>query len=313
MIRRRPLTAFFTLAYAFSWLLWTPYVLSRGGVGLLDLHFPRLLGDDELVGLMPGAYLGPLGAAFLVTARTEGRAGLRHWGSRLTRWRVGARWWGFGLFVVPAALIAATFLIPGAASGAHRPPVVALLVYLPLLLIQVLTTGLAEEPGWRDFALPRLQRRLGPLTGTVVLGLLWAGWHLPLFLTGWALGRGLADLAQFAAIGVLLSIVITWVFNRTGQSLPLAALVHVSNNNALSVLWPAIFPDLGGHWILTASVIAYAVLAAVQLIATRGRLGYPGEKSFDTDDTGAPIGDGSRPGGLSLPAPAGLGASQPPG
>ncbi|WP_041832521.1 type II CAAX endopeptidase family protein [Actinoplanes sp. N902-109] len=275
MIRRHPLGSFFLLAYGLSWLLWTPYVLSAGVWHVLPLTFPVVLGDDELFGLLPGAYLGPLAAAFLVTARTGGTAGLRRWRARLTRWRTPARWYVFALLGIPASLIAATFVLPGAIADAQGPPLIALVAYPPMLLVQILTTGLAEEPGWRDFALPRLQRAYGPLPGSVILGVLWSGWHLPLFLTGWALGHDAATLVLFFLVGVLLSIVITWVFNRTGQSLPVAALVHVSNNNALSVLWPAMFPDLPGRHILTASVIAYGVLAGVLLVVTRGRLGCP--------------------------------------
>ena len=63
--------------------------------------------------------------------------------------------------------------------------------------------------------------------------------------------------------------------NRTGEGTPLSALVHVSNNNALSVLWPDMFPHLAPRWILTASVVAYGALAALVLLATRGRLGFP--------------------------------------
>jgi membrane protease YdiL (CAAX protease family) len=277
LIRRHDMASYFVLAYGSSWLLWTPYVLSDGGLGVLPFRFPQLLGDDQLIGLLPGAYLGPLGAAFLVTALTDGRSGLRHWRRRLFRWRAGLRWYAFGLLGVPAALIAATLLLPDAVADLHPPSATMLLAYLPMLAVQILTTGVAEEPGWRDFALPRLQQRYGPMTGTLILGPLWAGWHLPLFLTGWALGHDLATLAQFTIVGVLLSIVITWVFNRTGESLPLSALVHVSNNNALSLLWPDLFPHLPARQILPASIIAYGALAAILLIATRGRLGFSPE------------------------------------
>lgn len=275
MIRRHRLVSFFILAYGLSWLMWTPYILSPGGLGVLPYRFPQLIGDDAIVGLMPGAYLGPLAAAFLVTAFAEGRPGLRLWRGRLLRWRADARWYAFGLLGVPVALMAATLPLPGAMADLHPPSAVTLLIYLPMLSVQVLTTGLAEEPGWRDFALPRLQTRHGPLIGTLILGILWAGWHLPLFLTGWALANDPAALAQFTLIGILLSAVMTWVFNRTGESMPLSALVHVSNNNALSVLWPALFPHLPPRWILTASVIAYGTLATILLLATRGRLGFP--------------------------------------
>jgi membrane protease YdiL (CAAX protease family) len=64
----------------------------------------------------------------------------------------------------------------------QAPTIALLLAYPPMLLAQLATTGPAEEPGWRDFALPLLQRRFGPLAGTLLLGVLWGAWHLPLFL-----------------------------------------------------------------------------------------------------------------------------------
>lgn len=63
LIRRRPLTSFFVLAYAVSWLSWLPYLLSSSGLGLIGLQVPEVLGTTQLIGMLPGAYLGPLTAA----------------------------------------------------------------------------------------------------------------------------------------------------------------------------------------------------------------------------------------------------------
>ncbi|QIS11144.1 CPBP family intramembrane glutamic endopeptidase [Nocardia arthritidis] len=287
-MRRHDLLCFFGLTYGVSWLLWIPYVLSGNGLGIWSVHFPRILGDEELGGLLPGAYLGPLGSAFLITSMTEGRTGLRRWRARLTRWRVGCRWYALALAGVPAILVAGTLVLPGAVSGLRGTHVAAALFYSPLyllmMLVQVLTTGVAEEPGWRDFALPRLQQRRGPLTGTLVLGVLWSGWHLPLFVTDWALRRNdLPTIAVFTVVGIELSILITWVFNHTRESLPVAVLIHTSNNNLLSVVWPEIFPDLDrSRDILLASAIGYGAVAIVVLLTTRGRLGYPSPHTADT-------------------------------
>jgi hypothetical protein len=92
-VRRHPLVAFFVLAYAASWLAWLPYVLSADGLGVLDFRFPMLLGSTQISGVLPGAYIGPLGAALLVTAITGGRDGLRNWRQRLFRMRVGWYWY----------------------------------------------------------------------------------------------------------------------------------------------------------------------------------------------------------------------------
>ena len=129
-----------------------------------------------------------------MTALSEGRPGLRRWGGRLFKWGVGWRWYALALAGVPALLVAGTLAVsPAAAAGLRLPPLELFLLYVPFLLLQMVTTGLAEEPGWRDFALMRHQRQHGPLLGTLILGVLWAGWHLPLFLTEWGEGMGGAN------------------------------------------------------------------------------------------------------------------------
>jgi uncharacterized protein len=276
-VRRHPLSSFFGLAYGLSWLAWLPYVLSADGLGVLDLHYPQVLGSTQLPGIGAGGYLGPLTAAFVVTALADGRAGLRHWTARLTRWRVGWRWYAGVLTGVPTAILLATLVLPGALGGATVPALAVLAAYLPMMLLQMVTTSTAEEPGWRDFALPRLQDRHGPLLGTIVLGLLWGCWHLPLFLTAdWGHWPDVSwtEPVEFVAMCVPLSIVMTWVFNRTHQSLPIVMVLHAGVNSVMSLVWPAVFPHLdwqhdASHALLIACVAATVVLA----LATRGRLG----------------------------------------
>ncbi|MER7011798.1 CPBP family intramembrane glutamic endopeptidase [Saccharopolyspora sp. NPDC000359] len=272
VVARRPLTAFFTLAYAISWLAWTPYVLGANGLGVLPLHFPQLAGSTQLAGILPGAYLGPLAAACLVTYLTEGRAGLRAWRRRLLTWRLGARWYALVLVVFPAVILAGMLVLPGALQALTPPTAGLLTTYLLMLVLQVLTSGLAEEPGWRDFALVRYQQRHGPLLGTLILGPLWAGWHLPLFLTEWA-GQPVtvAFLVRFLLLAVALSTVITWVFNRTRQGLLLIILLHAGFNSASAVLVTAMFPGFVRSW---GPVLACTALALVIVAATRGQLGY---------------------------------------
>src|SRR5690606_11540627 len=150
-IARHPLITFFLLANGLSWLAWTPYVLSNNGLGLWDYDFPTLLGTSQLLGVLPGAYLGPITSALVVTALVDGRSGLRRWAGRLWRWRVNWRWYALALVGGPVALIAGSYVFTGGAMQA--PSVEALAFVLPGLMLQMITTGLAEEPGWRDFAL----------------------------------------------------------------------------------------------------------------------------------------------------------------
>jgi membrane protease YdiL (CAAX protease family) len=274
-VRRHALLAFFVLANGLSWLAWLPYILSQNGTGVIGLRYPEVLGTDQVLGVLPGAYLGPFTAALIVTATADGRAGLRHWAGRILRWRVSWRWYAGILIGVPAVVLLATCALPGALQGVHRPGLDILIGYLPMLISQFLTTAVAEEPGWRDFALPRLQRRHGPTLGTVVLGVFWGVWHLPLYLTHWG---GWPDVAwwqpvEFVAACVPLSLAMTWVFNRTDESLPMVMIMHASINTVFTLVWPQMFPQLtskdGGHVVLIASTTAALVLLAV----TRGRLG----------------------------------------
>lgn len=273
-IRRRPLTWFFALAYALSWAAWAPYILSDNGLGLLHFTFPELLGTSQLFGVLPGAYLGPIFSAFLVTSIADGRAGLRRWAGRIANWRVSWRWYVGVVLAVPLALTVSTIGLFN--QNPALPAAAVLVAYVPGLILQMITTGLAEEPGWRDFALPRLQSRFGPLGGTLVLGPLWGAWHLPLFFSAWGNWPHWTWLApvEFMATCVLFSIVMTWVFNRTGESLPIAMLLHTSVNNFFSLAWTQMFPSLSQQDSSNAFLLGSATVALVVLLATRGRLGY---------------------------------------
>lgn len=273
-VSRHPLLSFFVLANGLSWIAWVPYIASLNGIGIWDFRFPAVLGSSQISGMLPGAYLGPITSALLVTVITDGRPGLRRWLGRLLRWRVNWRWYAVTLLAVPAGM-----LITGAvfSGGTMRAPAVATIAaYVPVLLLQMITTGLAEEPGWRDFALPRLQRRYGPLRAAFVLGPLWALWHLPLFLTEWG-GWPDAHVTRpliFVVFCISFNIVMSWVFNRTGESLPLSMLMHVSVNTFASLLWSDMFPTLDAERALAAMAAGAVVAATVLLISTRGRLGY---------------------------------------
>lgn len=274
LVGRHPIVSFYVMAIGLSWIAWTPYVLSESGLGVARFGFPVILGSTQLLGVLPGAYLGPVLSAFLVTAAADGRPGLREWAGRLARWRVSWRWYAGALIGVPAALTVASAAL---SDGRVQVPAVAVLsMYLPLLLLQVVTTGLAEEPGWRDFALPRLQRRYGPLGATAILGPLWGIWHLPLFLTEWGGWPHVTPVTpvEFVAVCCAFSVVMTWVFNQSGESLPVAILAHASVNTFFSGPWAQMFPTLPAQDTTSAFLLASVAAALVLLAATRGRLGY---------------------------------------
>ena len=278
-IKRHPLISFFILANALSWLAWVPYILSNNGLGVWDYTFEL----GQITGMLPGAYLGPLSAAFIVTLITGGRAGLRTWVGRLWRWRVRWHWYAIALLGVPAALIILGLFASG--GQIFAPTLATLAMYVPFLILQMITTGLAEEPGWRDFALPRLQAKFGPMKSAFILGPLWALWHMPLFLTEWG-GWGVSDWTRpvfFTIFCIGFNIVMAWVFNSTGQSLPLAMLAHVSVNNFISVVYSDMFPTVDEAALSPVLAIGGVVAALLVIGFTRGRLGYRGIQVSDAE------------------------------
>jgi uncharacterized protein len=188
--RLGPVLWFFALAYALSWAWWVPVALSQ----------PAVQGGDGWPTQVPGL-LGPMFAAFVVLALTEGRRGARELLTAMVRWPRRLRWQlavvSPLIFLVPALPVAALLgdfrsleefgRLSGAASGVFCVGLV--------LLIKWLRRG----DRWRGYALPRLEARLGALSATLYLALGWAGWHLPLFFVL----ASYADFGPLAAIGFL--------------------------------------------------------------------------------------------------------------
>lgn len=285
LVRRRPVVTFFVLTFVLSWLAWLPYILSLDGIGLWQVTFPDVLGSTQLSGILPGAYLGPIGSALFVTAVVDGRAGLRKWAGRLFRWRVNWRWYAITLLSVPIGMIIAGWVFSGGVM--HAPSMMVLAAYAPALLLQVITTGLAEEPGWRDFALARMQHTMGPLRSSFILGPLWGVWHLPLFLTadwgGWP-DASWTRPVMFVLFAMAFNVVMSWVFNRTGESLPMSMLMHVSVNTFASTVGPQMFPTLDADATLLSVTAAAVVAGTTLLIVTRGRLGFTARASSGATD-----------------------------
>jgi membrane protease YdiL (CAAX protease family) len=267
-LARHPLLAYFALAYAVTWALWLPYFLSRSGLGLLPLALPQAL-------VLLGQY-GPTVAAFALAAATGGRPAVRGLLRRYGRWRVGPGWYPLviagPLVLLALAVVARVGTGPLGAIGGDGPSVLLEYVVTVLVLKLVLGGALGEEAGWRGFALPRLQGRCGPLAGSLILGALWAGWHAPLYLSP---ARVAQNPPLLFAVGVLaMAIIYTWVYNRTGGSLPLALLLHSAINSAPPTLRPLV-PDLGATEFFALYIAGYVAVALLLVVATRGRLGYP--------------------------------------
>jgi membrane protease YdiL (CAAX protease family) len=289
VLTRYPLVFYFLIAFSFSWLMFLPGVLTYYGV--LNI-------SDSLVGVLGiTGLLGPILSGFVMTAVTEGRAGIHRWLRRIVLWRVGLRWYLFALIGLPLAMVLATIIVrPGALESFQTLAPLSVLPYLGAFVFMVLIGGpLFEEPGWSGFALPRLQRVHSPLVGGLILGSLWALWHLPGFLipsqdlTDIPPRGTVLDFFVFALALIGLRLVMQWVFNNTKGSVLMAILIHASWNTFYSAALIQLFPApsvLGSYLNLT---IAAGALALVVVVLTGGRLGYrQGEEEEEVGRATAP-------------------------
>ena len=185
--------------------------------------------------------LGPSIAGVIIIAITSGKEGLRDLGQRALRWRVGFLWWAVALFFT--GLIVLLAIAINAALGGGLPSFAFFRQEWHLIPVYFLITmiggPLGEEFGWRGFALPNLQRKWGPMVASVVIGIVWALWHLPLFFQPETLHAqiGLQLLPVYVVGEIVLAIIITWVYNKTRGSLLVGGIIlHNADNFWASTL-----------------------------------------------------------------------------
>jgi uncharacterized protein len=151
--------------------------------------------------------------------------------ARVARWRVPVRWW---LAAVSPAAFLGVALIAMAAAGKALPSVADFGQYsgtpaigLVGVLLLIAFGALGEETGWRGYALPQLQRRFSPLTSSLILAVLWFGWHMPQFFVI-ATYRNSSPV-QYVGFFLGLTcgaVILTWLYNRSRGSILLVAVWH---------------------------------------------------------------------------------------
>ena len=252
---------YFILAFVITWLILSPGVAAT--LGLLDFQF-----NGTVLTFLAG--IGPLLAAIIVTGATKGGEGVRNIFRSMFHWRVGVRWWAAAV-LLPAGLFALAIGI-GVLSGSPLPnPSMGLLLpggSLIVVVILILIGSFGEEPGWRGFALPRLQQKRNPLVATIILVVFWWLFHLPAL---WVMPPWVDSVRQQGFIPVYgmllifllaLGILTAWVYNRSGGSVLMPILLHASWN-----LWGSAF---GTSMYFPLLIVLSAVVVA---IATKGKLG----------------------------------------
>ena len=280
LIRRHPLIAYFVIAFAGPWLFNLPAMLGSNGLGLLPFTVPF----PVFVGLfILGTYAGPTLGAFVVTAIVDGKPGIKQLLRRYVQWRVGFQWYLLVIFGYPLLFLLdmSLWLGPAPLGSLLEHWSLIFTSYLPSLLGFGTMITIAEEPGWRGFALPRLQWQYGPLRASLILGTLHGIWHLPIFIIAF-FGLAPFNPVQYAlnilAI-TLMTILWTWLFNHAKGSILFAILFHVVQNakdGLLNQLVPVV-PSWYAHWVY--GWVAMVVCVLLILILTKGRLSYKPERA----------------------------------
>jgi membrane protease YdiL (CAAX protease family) len=223
--------AFFLLTFALTWLSWaTASELSRSG----QANGASLAAG----GLVLLGTIAPSLVALALTARREGRAAVQTLLRRVVQADVGLRWYVFAVGFMPAIKLTVALV--------HRVVVGAwprfgdeswVLMFGAILISMWVQAG--EEIGWRGYALPRLSERVGLAPASVILGVIWAAWHLPLFvmLDSDKLGQSFPIyLVQVTA----LSVAAAWLYWRTNGSLLLVMILHAAVNNTKDIVPSAV-------------------------------------------------------------------------
>jgi membrane protease YdiL (CAAX protease family) len=273
LVDGQPVVTFFVLAYAISWVAWLGPVLG------LSEPFSTL-------GYLVGGY-GPALAALVVT--WLGSDSVRAWARQIVDWRVAPRWY-VATLVVPLLVVALTGVgleLVGTSVDPGLLPERISLVLVSFVSIALVGGG-NEEPGWRGLALPKLQEQYAPVSATLILGVVWALWHLPLLATGPTTFHGLASFVELAPTTVVrilnivgIAFILTWIYNATGSVL-LAILAHAGFNTANSTLVPLPLDVISAGdstTILVVTTVAIWVIVAALFVATRGQFGYETEDS----------------------------------
>jgi len=229
------------------------------------------------VGWLPPAWiqLGALSSslAAIVLVMIEGRkGGLRELLSRALIWRVGIQWWAIAFFfmVIPSVVSLYLYHLLGgpAVDWSGLQP---LHKVVPMFIFLTLAAGIGEEFGWRGFLLPRLQSHHNALVSGLIVGVVWATWHIPMFfIKGTSQyeqglqGGLLPAILGYSTFVIANSVLFTWLFNNTRGSVLLAAVFHGASNT-----WGGYIDVYRGHFngIIVFMVVSVLVTTLISAMA----------------------------------------------
>ena len=244
------LVLYFAVTFALAWVLWfaAAALTSRGNVGA-----------GRTLLFLPGTF-APAIVALWMTYRSSPSRQQGQFLARLFHWQVPARWYVFAVsyMVVAKLSAAAVFRITEGTWPAFGSTPLYLLILATALSAPVQA---GEEIGWRGYALPRLGEAFGFPAASLVLGVIWAIWHLPLFLIANTDSTG-QPIAVFILAVTAVSVAMTWLYLNTNGSLVPLMLMHAAINNSTGIV-PSSVPAAPGVFSLHASSMAWITIGVL--------------------------------------------------
>jgi len=257
-ISRIPLIPYLLLTFGGAWLIWLPLLIAE----YTNLALPV----PPIVLIVLGTFAPTLAALFL-TWKYAGATGLRRLLGWAFAWRAAPGWYLLAILGPALVMLLAMgghVLLGGTVPD--YPPFGARWLLVPVNFILVLLIGgpLGEEFGWRGLALPALEARFGPPWASLLLGMIWTAWHVPLFFISASSQYGL-PFWLFGLLSAALCILLTWVYHGAGDSLLLVMLLHAAVNTWSGPL--RISPDMAGSTRPFALVVLLTWVVALLITA----------------------------------------------
>lgn len=216
-LKRNSLILFFVLAYLLPWLVWATTIAEARG--LLAFHIPQPL----------AFWIGLTLATYITAAVSGGMPAVMDLLRRMVRWRVAPIWYLIALALTGALSLAAIGIYRAVGGTTEVGALLPLQAIPSSLLFYIFFFLLTEESAWRGFALPRLQKKYSALVASLILGLLWGLWHLPLvFIPGSF--QATVPFVGFVLSAMATSIMTTWIFNHSDGSVLLTAIFHAATD-----------------------------------------------------------------------------------
>ncbi len=258
-----PLRIYLLVTFGIAWLIWLPLLIAE--------YLQLSLSVPSIVFITLGSF-APSIVALFITWRYAGGTALRQLLGRVLVWRISPAW--YALAIVSPAIVMLLAISGHILLGGTMPdyaPFGARWLVVPVNLVLVFLIGgpLGEEFGWRGVVLPALEARFRPPWDSLILGIIWTAWHLPLFFISASAQHSL-PFWLFALLTMPLCILITWVYHCSKESLLLVMLFHAAVNTWSGVL--KISPEAAGSARPLTLVVLLTWVVALFVIFDRKRV-----------------------------------------